>query len=93
MLVIIEYIKSGITKVINPKARVPKTKPKVIPITDLHSSVNRGPASEWKDSTGCEFRSWKRQEKHARKNWMRHPRRIECTGGARILNEMGRCVF
>lgn len=90
MLVIVEYIRSNVMRVINPKERPVKPKPKVV---SLLGSVNRGPVPKWKDSTGCEYRSWKRQEKHARKNWMRHPHRIVNTGGARILNERGLCVF
>jgi hypothetical protein len=93
MNVIVEYLGTGILRVINPRERVfvPKRTHLINIFEDYQSSINRGPESAWKDSTGCEYRAWKRQEKHARKNWMRHPCRTENTGGAHLL--VDRCIF
>lgn len=92
MRVIVEYRNTGIIRVVDTSVRVVVNplppRPKVNIVTNLQSAPNIGPESEWKDSTGCEYKTWKRQEKHARKNWMRHPHRTENTPSARILNPL-----
>ena len=89
MKVIVEYL-GGITRVIDTRERVVVRNPlpRIDIVTNHQSSPNILLPEGFRPSTGCEYRSWKRQEKHARRNWMRHPHRTKDTGGARIWNPL-----
>jgi hypothetical protein len=88
-MVIVDYVVGLIvvlSTVIDPKpVRVRRHKP--VSFTDgYQSSVNRGPETERVYPWNCaDLKSWKVNSRHARKNWMRHPHRIENTGGTRVL--------
>lgn len=89
MFVIVEYLETGITRTINPREKV-VIKPK--PFVEYWSGVYKSrPLDSWDVRLCNDLTSWKSSSKHAQKNWMRHPKRIQDTGGSRTLNERGMC--
>ena len=90
MKVIVEYLGTGVIKVVDTLVRVVVNplppRPKVSIRINLQSSVEM--ESYGRNHAGPDDHSWKGNARHARKNWMRHPNRIENTCSARVLNPL-----
>jgi len=88
MLVIVEYLGTGILRMINPREVVVVHKPDPLVLLEGYQSSVEKDAFR-RGFAGPDNHSWKGNARHARKNWMRHPLRIDNTGGARVL--INRC--